>query len=187
MAGMTSWIEIDPVGIVKYLICIGIGVYLSYSLGYTAPKKCVRDEIEDTQVTITTRGMEKVASLASNFEEGLQDIMSQPFACNVRASLEQLSKLHLRRVNLEKRRERGEANLDRTANIIRKTGQAEASEASFRKCLQTTIPEALKVWDERAKHNIFGFDATKYEGFGNIDIEVLENTADMLDESFTLV
>jgi hypothetical protein len=106
------------------------------------------------------------------------------FSCNSHAAYDELTKLYSRRVELEKHRARGEANRDRTAVILRKTGQAEAAEQAFRSCVGKMVPELLKVWDDDMRKNRLRVREklmnSKYDQDG-VNLAVLEETADMLD------
>ncbi|CAL6332028.1 unnamed protein product [Bathycoccus prasinos] len=106
------------------------------------------------------------------------------FSCNVLGALENLSKLHSRRVDIEKRNSRGEANNIRIANLKRKTDEAVAAERAMRTCMQSTLPEVLKMWDEElAKNKKLGrqwWTEAKEATISGIDIKVLEETADLI-------
>lgn len=96
---------------------------------------------------------EDIFGSADNVESKALKLTSKEFSCNFVGALEELAKLHTRRVALEKHSNRGEANRVRIANMERKLGQARSAESAMRKCVKTTVPELLADWDERLKKN----------------------------------
>ena len=78
---------------------------------------------------------------------------SAKFSCNAVGALENLARLHERRAFLEKRRQRGEANRVRTANLERKTSNAISEENSMRSCLESVVPGVLHAWDDQLTKN----------------------------------
>lgn len=114
----------------------------------------------------------------SNLGE-IMSLGSKEYSCNTVGAFEELTQLHQRSVALEERRAKGEANLARTATIQRKTGNAHVAESTFRMCVQKLIPELLSAWDERAKRKDLVYHHTEA---GEIDMDVLKQTADALEE-----
>mmetsp|Transcript_5393 Transcript_5393/g.17062 ORF Transcript_5393/g.17062 Transcript_5393/m.17062 type:complete len:216 (+) Transcript_5393:599-1246(+) len=112
---------------------------------------------------------------------------SASFSCNVEGALENLAKLHTRRVNLEKKRKRGEANRARTANLERKTGEAISAERAMRSCMESVIPEVLHAWDAQLPRNQklgqTWWTDTKESDLkeSGINIRTLERTAEDLE------
>jgi len=175
--------------VLPYLVSLVAGFYLCYYLtnvgNGSIAQQCEKDSIEniDSHTLPAVEAHDARKTLTEVEHEDLEEIISRPFACNARLGLEELSKLHQNRVKLGTRRSKGEANRDRTANIIRKAGKAEAAESAFRTCVQVLMPEVLKFWDERSIEGKLVFNSKKYENDGGIDIHVLEETADRLDET----
>jgi len=125
-----------------------------------------------------------------NTVDVLTDIAANPFSCNSRAAYEQLTRLYSRRISLEARKQKGEANRDRIAVIARKTHEAEATEGAFRKCIQITIPGLLKLWEEDLAKNLIRagrktlndeLDKSEY----GLNMDVLEEVADAMEFSVT--
>ena len=109
---------------------------------------------------------------------------SQSFSCNTRRVLDELTRLHSISNMLEARRKRGEANIARTATIARKTGQAQAAEASFRRCVGDMMPELLERWESDLRSNKLKFsewDEFAEKQVDGITFEVLRETAEELE------
>ncbi|CAL6334870.1 unnamed protein product [Bathycoccus prasinos] len=114
-------------------------------------------------------------------DELYTDIGTESYSCNAARGYEELSRLHQRSIALTRRRDKGEANRDRTATIARKQSNAMAAENAFRGCLNGLMPELLTKWDEdlksgRLKRN--SWDDRSEKDIGGITYAVLEDTAD---------
>jgi len=115
----------------------------------------------------------KVASLAS-----------KEFSCNSQFAFEELTRLHKRHQQLEAHLKKGEANRDRSAVILRKTGQARAAENAFRECMNSMMPELLSEWDallESNKINFYAWDDKNEAEHNGITLEVLNEVADTFE------
>ena len=115
-----------------------------------------------------------------------QTSSSQSFSCNTRRVLDELTRLHKISDMLESRRKRGEANRARTATIVRKAGQAQAAEASFRRCVGDMMPELLESWESDLKSNKLNlrrWDESAEQQVDGITFDVLRKTAEELDQA----
>lgn len=118
-------------------------------------------------------------------KSNLSDIMllgSKEYSCNTIGAFEELTQLHHRRVELDERRAKGEANRARTTSIERKAGSAHVAESTFRMCVQKLIPELLSVWDERVRNKELVYHHRKGKDTDEIDLDVLKQTADAFEE-----
>ena len=172
------------------LLCLGF-VSLGFIGGYY-----IKDSSQYSEQLYSSRFTDQeganVLDVSSRRRLGVESEMydkfdslgSNSFSCNNRAAYDELTVLHARRVELEKHRAKGEANLDRIAVIHRKAGQAESAERAFRSCVGKMVPELLKMWDEDLGKNQLRIREKlmnrKYEQDG-VSLAVLEETADMLD------
>lgn len=111
---------------------------------------------------------------------------SHEFACDTGRAYSELTKLHKRRVEIQARKEHGEANRARTATIYRKLVEASAAEDSFRVCLKDMIPELLACWDHDNadnKINYKSWDESKENSIKGITMDVLLKTAEEIISS----
>lgn len=120
-------------------------------------------------------------------QDYLDDIVSNKFSCNARSAYEELTRLHFRRVSLDEHRKKGEANRARTATIQRKATAIDAAEGAFRRCLQLVVPDLLTEWEEKLAKKLVTatriWDEKAEEKHHGITLDVLEETADALDQS----
>jgi len=115
---------------------------------------------------------------------GIEDVFKhseEAFSCNSRLAFEELTRLHMRSLQLQSRRRQGEANRARTASIIEKAGQATAAEKSFRKCVSDMMPELLADWDKKLEMNQLKQPWNEDKIPNSITFEELEKTATLLD------
>tara|TARA_B100000519_G_C14254508_1_gene444312 strand:+ start:2580 stop:3089 length:510 start_codon:yes stop_codon:yes gene_type:complete len=163
---------------ITVLLCLTIGFVAGYLAQNSAPK-------ENCGWEISEMGNSPDSSNHLEEYEKMQDITllgSKEYACNTLSAFEKLTSLHGRTLALETRQRTGEANRVRTATIKRKVGEARAAESSFRQCVQKMVPELLISWDEKASRNELRFNE-KHEDANGISLEVLQQTADALENS----
>ena len=109
------------------------------------------------------------------------------FACNSQTAYEELTRLYLKRQQLEEHNSRGEANRDRKATILRKTQQARSAEGSFKLCVKSMLPELLTKWEDDLKKGLLRrntqWSDRAEEEIGGITLKTLEETTILLDKS----
>lgn len=118
-------------------------------------------------------------------DDTILSLEERPFSCNAQMAFEQITRLHKRVSDLALRRERGEANRVRIANLERKYTQAKSAEGAYRACMQSMMPELLEKWDRILKENkvpdSMWTDRSEAKIQG-IDLNTLMNTAAALEE-----
>ncbi|CAL6339270.1 unnamed protein product [Bathycoccus prasinos] len=72
--------------------------------------------------------------------------------------------------------------------MIRKAGQAHASESAYRDCVKSMMPELLELWDEKLNHgqvNMRGWSDKNEKQVNGITLQELNNMADNLEATIT--
>jgi hypothetical protein len=178
--------------LLRYLLCLGLGFLAGYSVEHRHQE--LRSN-EDTFDVSFSKGSENSMSAKDHLSfsetpspsktvmENVQYLSGKEYACNTQGAFEELSILHARRLELERRKKNGEANRDRTATIARKYGNSLSAESSFRLCVQKMIPELLNSWDTALEHNEISLKSpSKHKKESNeINIDVLRETAESLE------
>ena len=175
-------------GHLKFMVCFALGV----ALGYYLRVPCPNSPLPTTKLPIFPKSnIEPIYSTVSDPQSEsskgymeLEELSSKPFSCNPRGAYEELTRLHSKREQLEKRQKGGESNRARTATIIRKAQEAQAAEGAFRSCVRSTLPELLMIWDEDLRTNSVKLKDASFNRFldkDGVNLDVLQETADMLD------
>jgi len=156
------------------LLCLGGGFLLGKRSTLCFPRSIKGESVERNNQTVDLLRGDRSLNLAP-----------QAFSCNTQRVLDELTRLHGISKMLVARNERGEANRARTANLARKTGQAQAAEASFRSCVRDMMPELLESWERDLNSNKLkphNWDEIQEQQVDGITFEVLQSTAEELDQ-----
>jgi len=179
----------DPPGsasiLIQLLLCIACSFLFGLYLGKTVATSCPRTICESLPLpeSLVTNAPQKMPMVdRSNYG-------STAFACNTQRAFETLTRLHMKRIELDEHRVRGDANLAREGTIARKATAADAAENAFRDCMNVMMPELLNDWDEKSRKKEINikrrWDEKKEEEIGGISFKDFEQTAAEMDTTIS--
>ena len=173
----------------RILLCLGVGFLLGISVylpNYKAENFC-DSSLESTHLLPSKKYSEQLKTKhvveRSDPSEEIMLLSRNEYACNTLGAFDELTALHQRSAELDKRKVKGEANRARTATMERKITSAHVAESTFRMCVQKLIPELLDVWDGQMKRNELPIQHTRkgHKEEDGIDLGDLENMANALE------
>lgn len=183
----------STLSILRSLLCLGVGFLLGISVylpNYKAENFCESDcdsSLESIHLLPSKKYSEqlKIKHVVerSDPSEEIMLLSRNEYACNTLGAFDELTALHQRSAELDKRKVKGEANRARTATMERKITSAHVAESTFRMCVQKLIPELLDVWDGQMQRNELPIQHTKkgHKEEDGIDLGDLENMANALE------
>ena len=139
--------------IISFFCGVFLGVGIQYETLCQYKDNITKHGLNEPEFTDAKRESSRVFGEDNNLQALAFKSTGASFSCNAEGALENLAKLHTRRIHLEERRQQGEANRARTANIERKTGEAISVERAMRSCMESVIPEVLHAWDDQLQRN----------------------------------